>query len=84
MESTFQTQLTQIRSELQEQQNLNAQLNMEIRNLRETGHAEKELLTERMRLAERDVAQFKNDLNQRELMQRQLEEYGKMVFSSHV
>lgn len=78
-ESTFQSQISQLRSEVQEQQNLNSQLNMDLMNLRETNHAEKEMLRERVLQVELETVQYKNELNQRDIVQHQFEEFRKRV-----
>lgn len=65
--------MNQIRVELQEQQNHNAQLKMDIHSLHEKIHAEKEMLQERIRHFENQSLHIKAELDQKQDVVRQLE-----------
>lgn len=83
-ETTFQSQLNQVRVELQEQQSLNAQLNMELHSIREKIHTEKEILQERIRHTENQAHHFKAELDQKQDVVRQLEVNNLICLSHNV
>lgn len=59
--------------ELQEVQKHNSQLTMELHSLHENNHAEKEILHERIRHAEKQMHHLKSELDQKQDVVRQLE-----------